>query len=162
MLGYMAGITLVLFLILAAIFFIRVFSGKSAQAWGKASAFMAVLFTVAFILWISIEIPAFERQQAKILLQMGQDYMAEGDLAMAYDSYAKISKADKAAYEMVQPILGDLRGPLAAARLEEAKALYAEQRYADALDALKISINYAQTDESKQLLPAYQKAAGKK
>lgn len=162
MLGYMTEITLVLFLILAAISLIRLFSGKSAQSCGKASAIMAALFTVAFLLWITIEIPAFERCQAKILLQQGEAYLEAGDLAMAYDSFVKISKADKAAYETAQPILEDLRGPLAAARLEEAQALYAEKRYSEALDALKISIKYAKTDESERLLKAYQKAAGRK
>jgi tetratricopeptide (TPR) repeat protein len=162
LLGYIAGITLVLFILFAAVSLFRVFTSRSAAWWGKVAGTMALLFTVAFILWISVEIPAYERQQAKILYQMGQNYLAAGDYPMAYDSFVKISKADKETHALAQTLLDDLRGPLAAAKLEEAQTYYASGQYSAALDALKISITYYPADESKALLPTYQKAAGRK
>ncbi|HCF51409.1 MAG TPA: hypothetical protein DER60_14075 [Syntrophomonas sp.] len=162
MLGYIAGITLVLFLLFSIISLVRVFTARPASFWGKGAGVTALLFTVAFILWIAVEIPAYERQQAKILYQMGQDYLAAGDHSMAYDSFVKISKADQEIYAEVQPVLDELRTPLAMAKLEEAKALYTDEQYDAALDALKISMKYLPLGESKSLLPAYQKAAGRK
>lgn len=162
MLGYIAGITLVLFILFAAIALFRVFTARPASLWGKATGVMALLFTVAFILWIAVEIPTYERQQAKVLYQMGQDYLSAGDYPMAYDSFVKISKADKETHALVQPMLDELRGPLAEAKLEEAKSLYAAGQYSAALDALKISMTYSPSDESKALLTSYQKAAGRK
>lgn len=162
MLGYTVGVTLFLTILLVVISSILLLSGKSAGLWGKAAGVAAAVFVGAFLLWITVEQPAYYRQQAKIMYQKGQDYLAVQDYEMAYDSFKKITKADRNIYNQVQPMMRELAGPLAQAKLDQAKALYEEGQYSQALDALKISMQYETLDEAKTLLPVYQKAAGRK
>jgi uncharacterized membrane protein YtjA (UPF0391 family) len=161
-LGYTAGVTLILFCLLAVISLVRIFQGKLAGIWGKATGIALVLFTCAFVLWTTIEIPAFERQQTKINYQKGQEYMDAQDLEKAYNSFKQISKVDITTYDKVQPIIKDIQGKMALAKLEEAKALYTKLQYTEALKELQTSLQYTELEEAKALLPAYKSAAGGK
>ncbi len=162
MLGYTVGATLVLFCLLAIISLIRIFNSKLAGGWGKATGVCLLLFICAFVLWVTIEIPTYERQQAKINYQKGQEYLGTQDYEQAFNSFAKISKSDKNTYEMVQPLIIDLKLKLAHAKLEEAQSFFSNQQYTEALQELKRSIQYTELEDAKPLLPSYQAAAGKK
>src|SRR5665647_702834 len=162
MLGYTVGGTLVLSCLLAIISLIRIFNGKRAGVWGKATGVCLLIFTCAFVLWVTVEIPTYERQQAKINYQKGQEYLGTQDYEKAFNSFTLISKVDKNTYQQVQPLIKDLQLKLAPAKLEEAKLLFANQQYSEALLELKRSLQYTELEEAKALLPSYQAAAGKK
>ncbi|PKM77832.1 MAG: hypothetical protein CVU90_05120 [Firmicutes bacterium HGW-Firmicutes-15] len=162
MLGYTVGGTLVLSCLLAIISLIRIFNGKRAGGWGKATGAFLILFTCAFVLWVTIEIPTYERQQAKINYQKGQEYLRTNDYDQAVNSFAKISKLDKQTYAEVQPLLQDLKLKLAQTQLEQAQLLFVKQQYPEALLGLNRSLQYTELEDAKALLPIYQAAAGKK
>jgi Tfp pilus assembly protein PilF len=141
---------------------VRLFSGKKAGLWGRATGVVMLIFAVAFVLWAKIEVPNYERQQAKINYQAGMQYLQDNDDENALNSFLKITKYDQTTYATVQPQIKELQSKLALAKLAEAQNLYADQQYPQALQALKISLQYTELEESKALLPAYEAAAGQK
>lgn len=162
MIGYTLYAALMLSVLLGVITMVRLFQGKGAGLWAKATGVALVIMVVAFVLWAKVEVPAYERAQAKINYQAGLQYQQAGDLDNALQSYLKITQYDPEIYATVQPLIQDLQLRLASDLLAEAKALYAQQQYQPALQALQKSLQYRLLEESQALLPVYQAAAGQK
>ena len=162
MIGYTVGVTLFLSCLLAAITMARLFNRKPAGIWGRATGVVLAIFAVALILWATVEMPAYERQQAQINYQAGQEYLASQEYELALNSFQKISKVDTDTFNLVQPLIAELRLQASQIRLENAQVMYADQQYPQALQELQTSLQYYELEESKALLPVYQAAAGKK
>lgn len=162
MIGYTMYGALLLTIGLGLYTMARLFRGKGAGIWGKVTGAALIVLAITFVLWAKVEVPSYERQQAKINLQLGLQYLQAGDDANALQSFLKISKFDQDTYAAVQPKIAELQLKMAAVSLEEAKSLQAQGQYQAALQALQKSLEYMVLDESKELLPVYQAAAGQK
>ena len=162
MIGYTVAVTLIVSCLLAAITMVRLFRGKPAGIWGRATGVVLAVFAIAFILWAKIEVPAYEKQQAKINYTAAQEYLAAGDNEKALQSLQKITKGDKATYDLVQPTIEELKIEIAQSKLDNAKSMYNQGQYQEALAELQDSIKQYELDESKSLLPIYKAAAAQK
>lgn len=162
MIGYTMYAALLFTLGMGLYTMVRLFRGKGAGIWGKATGAALILLAITFVLWAKVEVPAYERQQAKINLQLGLQYLQAGDDANALQSFLKISKFDQQTYAAVQPKISELQLKMASANLEEAKSLHAQGQHQAALQALKKSLEFMVLDESTELLPLYKIAAGQK
>lgn len=162
MIGYAMYAALLLALGLGLYTMVRLFRGKGAGIWGKATGAALIGLAITFVLWAKVEVPAYERQQAKINLQLGLQYLQAGDDANALQSFLRISKFDQETYTAVQPKIAELQLKMAGANLEEAKTLHAQGQHQAALQALQKSLEYMVLDETKELLPVYKAAAGQK
>jgi len=162
LIGYTMYAALLLTLGLGLYTMIRLFRGKGAGIWGKVTGAVLIVLAITFVLWAKVEVPSYERQQAKINLQLGLQYLQVGDDANALQSFLKISKFDQETYTAVQPKISELQLKIASANLEEAKSLHAQGQHQAALQALQKSLEYMVLDESKVLMPTYKAAAGQK
>jgi len=162
LIGYTMYAALLLTLGLGLYTMVRLFRGKGAGIWGKVTGAVLIVLAITFVLWAKVEVPSYERQQAKINLQLGLQYLQVGDDANALQSFLKISKFDQETYTAVQPKISELQLKIASANLEEAKSLHAQGQHQAALQALQKSLEYMVLDESKVLMPTYKAAAGQK
>lgn len=159
MFGYTVGITLILFMVLAVISLKRLMSGKPAGKLGKATGVTVIVLSVACVIWVTYEIPLYERQQARLNFSHGKSYWAQQDYEQALSCFQAIRNVDKNTYEEAQLYIYDLQVILAQKGLEQAKQMFAEQHYTLALAELEKSMADVELEEAKALLPVYQQAA---
>jgi Tfp pilus assembly protein PilF len=135
-------------------------SGKSAGIAGKAAGVVIIILVVAFAVWIFYEIPSYERQQARLNLENGQEYWRQNDYENALQSFMAVKDIDEQTYEQVQPYIAELQKIVAENDLARAKDFYSSRQYSDALSILQKSMSNFILPEAQELLPMYTDAAG--
>jgi hypothetical protein len=134
-------------------------SGKSAGIPGKATGIVTIILIISFAIWIFYEIPLYERQQARLNLENGQKYWGQNDYENALQSFMAVKDIDEQTYGQVQPYIAELQEIVAENALKQAKELYSQQQYDDALSMLQKSMSNFILPESQELLPLYTDAA---